>query len=392
MKNNVDTLDTKRTTDARQLYIPFNSQDFTAYVKRLPINQSIAKGIYLYGSDNLYPQKSKAIASRSNSLQTALGTLTRFTIGQGIESFQDLIVNNEGLKGPEFLTMLAEEKSQIGFAVHCSFNRFGEITEFTPINFEFVRKKIKENGEKWQMYQVSENWERYNMWQTGTIENFFVFNPEEAIKQINEVGFENYPGQIFYWHRSKDIYGLATYDSVQDDAQFESDAKLYSLSNVQNGFSLSGILKYYTNIDSVSKKDEFGNKLKNAKGPINAGRIMGVPFAPTTTIPASMWENTTQPNVDQMFANQKEEAKRNIYEKYQQPGIINGRSDSGMFNAQSMQDAFDFYNSITESDRKELESALAKLFEFSIFNIDNFEINPLNFLNNQNKNNLQTTE
>lgn len=391
MKNNQDTLE-KRTTDARQLYIPFNSQDFTAYVKRVPINKSLSKGIYLYGSDNLYPQKAKAIAARSNSLQTALSTLTRFTVGNGIDGFEDLILNDEGLSGSDFLDRLASDKSQIGFAVHCSFNRFGEITEFTPVNFEFVRRKIKTKEDKYPMFRISENWEKYYFWQETQYLDVFAFNPEAAIEQINEVGFDNYPGQLFYWHKSNDIYGLATYDSIQDDAQLESDAKLYSLSNVQNGFSVSGILKYYANVDSISKKDEFGNKLQQAKGPINAGRIISMPFVPQSTIPASLWENITLPNVDQMFTNQREEAKRNIYEKYQQPSIINGRSDSGMFNAQSMQDAFDFYNSITESDRKELEKALEKLFASSIFDVQTFEIEPLTFITKESDQSINIAE
>lgn len=376
--------DTKvNNTDARQLYIPFNSLDFTAYVKRLPVNKSLTKDIYLYGNDNLYPQKIKEIAARSNSLQTALETFSSFTYGQGFEGLKDLIVNEDGLTGPQFFKIICNEKAAIGFAVHCSFNRFGEITEFTPVNFEFVRRKLKTKDDKWKKYLISNNWENTHFINRADQLEVFAFSPEKAIEQINEVGFENYPGQLFYWHYSNDIYGLATYDSVQDDAQFESDAKLYGLSNVQNGFSISGIFKYPANTNTLLKNDNLKLKFENSKGPINAGRIFGIPFAPNDNIPSGLWEPIIMPNVDTMFSNQLENAKRNIYEKYKQPSIINGRSDSGMFNAQSMQDAFDFYNSVTEASRQELESALNKLFEFSIFNVpEKIEIIPLIFISN----------
>lgn len=370
--------------DSRKKYIPVNSIDYTAYIERLPVRRAVSNEIFLYGTDNLYPQKTKAIASRSGSLQTAIETLTNFTVGQGVEGLDDLILNDEGLKFPEFLEFISQEKSEIGFAVHCSFNRFGMITELTPVNFEFVRKKIKQDSETYEKYVISNNWEKFHFLNHPDRMEVYEFNPAEALTQIKNDGFENYQGQLFYWHHNKgSIYGLSTYDSVQDDAQLESDAKLYSLSNVQNGFSISGILKYPVNTDSMAKRDSFGDKISQTKSPINAGRIMTIPFQPQATIPSNLWESITLPNVDSMFQNQKEDAKKNIYEKFKQPSIVNGRSDSGMFNSQSMQDAFDFYNSVTAKSRKEVEKSLNTLFEFSIFDVEDVEIIPLVFISDE---------
>lgn len=378
LKNNEDV--NIKDSDHRDPYYPVNSLDYTVYVERLNVNQSIAKGIYLYGTDNLYPQKVKAIAQRSNSLETALETLSQFTFGQGVEGVEDFQVNENGLTFYELLKHSIIEKSSIGFAIHCKYNRFGQIAEFTPINFEFVRKKVKTETDKYPTYILSNNWENSNFLNEFKSVEVYAFDPENAKTQIDEVGFENYTGQLFYWHRSNDIYGLAKYDSVLDDAQLEAESKLYSLSNTQNGFSVSGIFKYPVNIDSVNKKSEYAEKMKKTKSPINAGRILTVPYSPQSPPPSNLWESITLPNVDEMFVNQNENAKKNIYEKFQQPGIINGRSDSGMFNAQSMQDAFDFYNSKTEYDRKEVERAYNTLFEWSIFNVPKIEIIPLSFL------------
>jgi hypothetical protein len=47
-----------------------------------------------------------------------------------------------------------------------------------------------------------------------------------------------------------------------------------------------------------------------------------------------------------------------------------------MFNQQSLEDAFVFYNSITEKDRKEIEKILNKVMSFSIWGNLELEIEP----------------
>ena len=59
--------------------------------------------------------------------------------------------------------------------------------------------------------------------------------------------------------------------------------------------------------------------------------------------------------MDKLFQNQNEETKFNIYSVFNQPPILSGISKDGMFNAASYTDAFNYYNSIIEKDRQELE-------------------------------------
>ena len=68
-------------------------------------------------------------------------------------------------------------------------------------DFEFVRVKDDETG-----YYVSQNWENrnYTFGQEQKEKDFYYkFNPENALNEINEVGFDEYKGQLFYFKEDK---------------------------------------------------------------------------------------------------------------------------------------------------------------------------------------------
>jgi len=90
--------------------------------------------------------------------------------------------------------------------------------------------------------------------------------------------------------------------------------------------------------------DAIVQKVQGGKGAENAGGTMLLYLnnsAMKDLSNAKIWEPMQHENIDSFYDKIKEDSKRNIYERFQQPSIINGRADSGMFNAQSMEDAFD---------------------------------------------------
>jgi len=401
-------------TDKRQAKTAVNSIDFISHVERLPTFRSNASGIYLYGADNNYPYKLKQLALRSNSLVTAVNTYSRFLQGLGFEgatandvlSGNSLFLNRNKLTPYDLLKFSASEKGHINFAVHVNFNQLGEAVEFTPIPYEFCRLKTKIDKEIFDKYIITNIWhserdlnyygafsmQNFNKWKENKIRGYhftsletYAYNPDSFVvrEQIKESGgIENYPGQLFYVKDTIEVYQLAKYDSIIDDGQIEAEAKLFSLSNLQNSFSASGILKYPGNLDSNDEFVEAKDRLRNLTGSQNAGRFITMPYLPANPPSINLFENIQQNDIDKLFTTQKEEAKRNIYELFSQPGIINGRSDNGMFNQQSMQDAFMFYNSVTEPARQQLEIELTTLFSNSVFESQiklPIEIKPLEY-------------
>jgi hypothetical protein len=362
-----------------ELHYSINSIQREAYVKRLDVQRYGVWGggnnIFGYDVDNLYPDKCRATAQRSNSLTTAIKTFSRFVSGQGFENVGNLEINETGTTLNDLLNFCSAEFAEFGIALHVKYNVFAEVVEVAPLRFEQVRKGLDDK------YYVRSSWDPKEIYNLGlgyeTAICLTEFDKEAAKTEIENVGFEKYSGQILYFHTYKNtMYPLARYDSVLDDAQFEADAKIYALSNIHNEFSASGAFKYPKSFEAEDEGKDVVAKLKGVKGEGNKGRFFAI-GVPNTLLEKniSLFEPFQMQNIDKHYETLKKDSKNNIYELYQQPGIINGRTETGMFNAQSMQDAFDFYNSVTESDRQIIERLFSKIYPELIF-----KIKPLSFI------------
>lgn len=377
MLNNKSVLD---NCDERVKNVTINSIDRIQYVARLPnyhaANFFSFENIIPYGYDNLYPQKIKSIAQRSGTTISAIGTLSNFIAGEGFEGL-DTVVNREGSTLWDILRHITSEYSMFGgYALHFNYDLNGVIAEINPINFEFLR--IRKDMKKLVM---NKDWERNGL-DNNEIEYDF-FNPQQALRQIEVIGISEYKGQILYWRpRKKDIYNLTLWDSVLDDAQFEAEAKLYSLSNIQNDFSLSGVFAYPKPLETLEEIKDIKKDLRGDMGSANAGGIKVVGFMPNSDMAGHKWfYPISRNNVDGLFKQQKEDAKMNIYHVFRQPPILNGVSTTGMFNEESYTEAFNYYNSQVESERKDIERILNNIIKSSIWsNLFPVNIKPKTFI------------
>jgi hypothetical protein len=344
--------------------IAVNSIQRTLFVERLYVNIAFpADRIIPYDKDNLYPQKIKSIAQRSGTTMSAIETLASFTIGQGFQG-SETIVNEDSQTLWDILLFIAFQKSMFrGFVLHFNYNIFGQITEINPINFEFVRysKDLKQ-------FVVNPDWARRNLRNREI--TYEMFNPDNVFNEIQACeGIENYKGQIYYWIPNKsDYYTTCRWDSVLDDAQFEAESKLYSLSSIQNDYSLSGIVSFPKNLVDQKEINETKEDLQGDTGAKNAGGIRVVSAMPSESLTNWKWFTPiSRNNIDSLHKNQIETAKFNIYAAFRQPPILNGVATSGMFNQESFVDAFNYYNAQTETDRNEIEIELSKILQKSIW-------------------------
>lgn len=355
-----------------------NSIQNTAYVKRMCVRKPYSiNNIYHYDHDNLYPQKVVAITERSWATSSCKKTFSDFVSGDGWsdENVNKEIFNSEGLTGYELLRNISNEKALFGFALHFNYNLAGLITEITPIDFEDLRvtfdKKLAYNDD-WSNYAKNDT-VVYN-----------AFNPDNAIDEIREVGIENYTGQVLYWTGTNKIYPLAKCDAAIDSAQYQAESELFKLRNVQNDFSVSGVLKYPIAIDSNREWQAAKAKIQNeAVGANNAGRIILMGTTPDIDSSGNFFEKFERNNADTLFVNQNKEAKEIIFSIYRQPMILGAINPGGGWpNAQEMQDAFEFYNSIVEQDRKEIEKTMKTVFDNSIWNYNEVTILPKKLIKN----------
>jgi len=417
--------------DERTPQIQVNSLDYLISVDRLSITRSNAQGIYLYGADNNYPRKIMQSADRSSSLVTVRNKQAQFVQGLGfpgatatdVKNDTAVIINEQGQTAYDLLKFCADQKSNINIAIHVNYNVLGEAVEFTPIQYDFVRRKILRQDEKFNRYIITNIWHLENDYMSGfgnaakiqalnkwiedkknglnfTALECFAYNPDPLVirEQIElSGGIENYSGQLFYMKRTEDVYQKAMYDSVADDFQFLAESKLASLSNIQNGYSASGIFKHFGNLTGTTEIDAFIGKVKSVTGAKNTGRVIGVPIPQNAdmNIPQNMFEPTQMQNIDKLYTDQKNDARENIKSLYSQPNALIGKDTEGNFATQKMQETFDFYNSITEPLRQELEIELTTLFKNSIFaNLVKLpiEIEPLQFVSRIKVNETNTKE
>ena len=92
-----------------------------------------------------------------------------------------------------------------------------------------------------------------------------------------------------------------------------------------------------------------------------------------------MIEHLSPTDVDGLFVNQNTKAEDDILKVFTMPKILLGKADQGMFNQASFNDAFNYKNSDYEMDRKIIERQFRKVLSESVFNIDSFELIPLEF-------------
>jgi hypothetical protein len=374
MANNDGSLNKEINSDVK---IAVNSIQRTLYVKRLHVDIAYPQEkIIPYDKDNLYPNKVKEIARRSGTTIGAINKMAEFIAGDGFQNM-DITINENGNNLWDILQHIAISKAMFGgFALHFNYNMLGQITQINPINFEFVRwhKSLKK-------FVVNTDWSKKTL-KKEEIE-YNIFNPDNVFLEIQECGgVENYKGQIYYWiPNMTDWYIPCTWDAALDDAQFEAEAKLYSLSSIQNDYSLAGIVSYPGALaDKDDIKDLRANLGKDV-GSANAGGTRIVGATPTENLSNWRWFTPiSRNNIDDLHTHQKEDAKFNIYSAFGMPPILCGVTKDGMFNQESFADAFHYYNSITESYRKVVEKEINKILKFSIWaNLGEIQIIPKTF-------------
>jgi phage portal protein BeeE len=193
---------------------------------------------------------------------------------------------------------------------------------------------------------------------------------------MREVGTKDYKGQLHYYSKDKEIYPTSPLDSALISASYEKEAQIYPYANIKNGFSGNTIIKYPTLVmgeEAEKEANDLQDNLTKLHGADRAGSSLVVPVTVDkdgSPKEFKMIEHLSPTNVDTLFLNQNAKAENDILKVYNMPKILLGISDQGMFNAASFNDAFDYKNSDTEFDRKEIERDFNKLLKHSIWAMD----------------------
>lgn len=360
--------------------------------------------IYGFGYDNLYPQNSILLADNSPSLEACLKIFRKFIFGHGMEGvFWKMPVNVFGLKTDQFLRRLIDSYSvHKGFAVNVIYNGVGEVIGLIPLKFENIRLgKADDRG-------IIKKVAYYKDWK-GRIQSrdmvwYDVYNPDLSIiyeQAARSGGFQNWNGQVLYYGENGDLeYPKNSFHSNIENAATDNLVKNGKNANVSTNFMGSHVMQLpFTfdeiadqinsasnserKVDSQDVEKQFKEKITKFQSADNTGKIMLLENG-FKDKDGNMVEIKIQKFDLQNYDKINEHTEKSIYDSlrrnYLIPPILLQEVSAG-FSTEIFNDAYNYYNHITNYDRLIFEETFTELFSRWKDPLDvNFEIQKLSYL------------
>lgn len=342
-----------------------------------------SKRIKLYGEENSYPQDLLNIISASRTASGCIAKFRKFIGGAGFanSALNNIIVNSEddGTDLYELHKQITDDFSKFnGFAIVVGYD--GRLNEhsYKWIPFEHCRLEIDEEKNFTGRIAVHPDWTRQlgKTFKNTDIEYFDPYTPDKAkVREIvKKEGFGSFKGLVFYYSPGVYEYPASPVDPIRELMAAEAAADNIRVRNVKNNFLPAGVL-YRTveeetiNSDDDSEEekegaqlsfDEFADSVDKWQGDENALKIIVMEAGPGETI---KFESFAIQNLDKLT----ELTDKTNFEGIRSflgvpPELLSATGGRG-FAAETLKDAYDFYNSFVEEDRQTLERAYRKVFK-----------------------------
>jgi hypothetical protein len=191
-----------------------------------------------------------------------------------------------------------------------------------------------------------------------------VYNPDPNVikAQIQEYGWDTYPGQILYWTPKPGVYPKCRFHAVLDDAQSQSELGVYKLSNIQNKWTSEKIFDYHGTFENDAKRQAFKDKIYDNLGPRGTGVLV---LENPSGEDLNVIKDTEIQNTDKLFEFTSKDVKNSIRESMALPAEVMGTMpEGGMFNKQQIEEAYTFTNAMTQGDRSHIERVFKKIVPF----------------------------
>lgn len=359
-------------------------------------------GIQSYDTHNDYPQKVIELSSGSGTIRTCLNIYTRFLLGKGIAA-GDLRVGSEKLR--QVFRKATQDFTRFGgFALHIGYNALGRICNVQHIPFEFCRLGMKDDAGNVKQIAVNSDW--LGIEKSPSKSNTIycnVFDPDKALEEIETTdgGIANYNGQILYANpEGSDIYPRCLYEAQLTDGATQIACSNIRYRNARNGFMPFGMIvlrktkEYNANVNGspdgrVDEPDIERGLLQNPmlqdiaklQGDVNTSKMLVFELDPDDQPPE--FNSLDGKNYDGAFKETETSTKANIGEAFMQPPILRCEQVSNGFADDVMEQAYKFYNTITEPDRQFIEETFADVFKhwWRPFSTDTLKITPLSYNN-----------
>lgn len=368
--------------------------------RRFTVSDYKSFGIQYYDVDNLYPQRLQKLNAASGTAGLCISTYAKFIEGDGLldSILYRFKVGGNGEQVDQIHSLLCKDLAEFGgMAIHVNYNVLGEITTIAHIPFENCRLSIADDHNFVQSIAVFDDWGREKAGTKlakETIDFIDRFNPDKEViaKQTIEAGgIEFYKGQVLYIALSgaECVYPKPLYDSVITDMSTEVGCSNIRYRSARNNFLPAGMLvrKATPMNDTIESDDnipvnddEFTTQFKKFQGDENAAKILDVEIEAGEDAPVFVPFEGKNHSIE--YRETEKQAQENIGKRFNQPPILRCEDVASGFTTDLMQDAYDYYNSVTNIERRFLERVYERIF-VGISATSNYSIIPLQYSEKQ---------
>ena len=358
--------------------------------KRYESRNDKSLGIQTFGEKNDYPQQVMEIVGASATGASCVDVFSKFISGQGFndKNIFDLVANRQGQTCDELLNLIAHDFAMFnGFAIHVNYNANHKITQLQHLPFETVRLGALNDSGTYSTVALHRDWGRrmtsLRQWKKEDIMTVDLFNPDpvEIENQVTEAGgWNGYNGQVYFYSGNKaSNYPLPKFDSVLTDMSTEAGIANISYRNARHRFLPDGMLVDINNKDqSEEQVSETEKNLRENKGDEETGNLMYAQVETREQIPQFI--KFSGQNYDKEYTVTRQKVKEDIGRSFNQPPILRAEDVGSNFGADALRNAYDYYNSVTEVERMQIQRVFAQIFKYwSGTLLDDFSIVPLSY-------------
>ena len=343
--------------------------------KRSDTSYISSLGIQSYGEDNLYPQTLRNIIAASPIGSECVDRYADFIEGNGFTdlAFAEMVVNNAGDTCDDIHADICRDYAMFGgFALHVSYNAFGKIAAISHIPFENVRLcEPKGNGAvthvavhpDWSGEKTREG-KKINVNKENT-KYLSLFDPREAVVKLEierAGGLRYYGGQVLYVsNRGRRNYPNPKADRVVTEMSTDEGLSNVRFRNTRCNFMPSAIVVVKRGASMQSDDgNDLTDQLSTLQGDERTGKILVVEVDSDDEIPEVKALNSA--NFDKEFSVTDATTCERIYAAFNQEVWNAIRIGKVGFGGQLITDAFNYYNTVVERERRVIERAFAQIF------------------------------
>ena len=357
-----------------------------------------SKGIKGYGTNNDYPQKILEIVNSSGTGKTCMDIYVKFVEGAGFldETLSNTVLNSRKERADSLLRKFTKDlKNFNGFACNVKYDGLGLPAEYFNIPFEHCRIEIRSDGTYTGRIAVHPDWTNITgrTFRMADVKFFNRFDPFKVIDEMTEAGGpDDYLGQIFYFTADGDLeYPISPFDPIITDMLTEESVSTVKHRNTKFNFLPAGILvrkgikpKTLDN-GAIDPNDPYNQEqqassdwIAKAQGDMNVSKIWVVDVDADEEVPVLIPFDAK--NYDKEFDYTEKSVQENIGAMFMIPPVLRGIDVGAGFGSELVGEAYQFMASITNNERRMIETAFRDLLEYYMIKFTDFTISPLQYV------------